>query len=233
GPTRLLEQLNAGRIERHGETTCVRLGIGAVSVNAHRRAAGDRLLDELDATRVVLRRLPDLEFECTKAVFQAVFDFPLDVSWRGAAEWGKQRQTCVSIYAEERMSLEHFDCGDERSRGHLTCGDIARDNGLCLARVLADDSRRVLAAKSPAAVSHLAARSRRDVPFAPPDPAVAAYLDDDRFKLGEGAIRQHIGTYEGQPHGSQHNLLQSHRIAFRVCFCDAVAAPLNGSARYP
>src|SRR5262249_40032795 len=35
GPTRLLEQLNAGRIERHGETTCVRLGIGAVSVNAH------------------------------------------------------------------------------------------------------------------------------------------------------------------------------------------------------
>src|SRR5260370_1205013 len=83
GRARLLEQFNAGRIERHGETTGIRLGIGAVGVKAHRRAAGDRPLDELDATRVVLRRLPDLDFECTKAVFQALFDFPLDVSGRG------------------------------------------------------------------------------------------------------------------------------------------------------
>src|SRR5262249_60944560 len=48
--------------------------------------------------------------------------------------------------------------------------------------------------------------------FAPPDPAVAvAYLDDDRFKLGERAVGQHIRTNEGQLHGSQHNLLQTHR----------------------
>ena len=80
--------------------------------------------------------------------------------------------------------------------------------------VLADDSRGVLAAESPAAVSRLAARSRRDVSFAPSDPAIGvAYLDDDRFKLGEGAIGEHIGTNEGQPYGSQHNLLQSHRLS--------------------
>ena len=112
------------------------------------------------------------------------------------------------------MPLEHFDCCDERSRRHLTCGEVARDDGLGLARVLADDSRRVLAAESPAAVSRLAARSRRDVSFAPSDPGVGvAYLDDDWFKLGEGAIGQHIGMNEGQPHSSQHNLLQSHRLS--------------------
>ena len=113
---RLLEQFNAGRIERHGETTGICLGIGAVGVKTHRRAAGDRPLDELDATRVVLRRLPDLDFEGTKAVFQVLFDFLLDVSRRGAAEWGEQRQTRVTIYAEQRMALEHFDCRDERGR---------------------------------------------------------------------------------------------------------------------
>src|SRR5215813_11711036 len=112
------------------------------------------------------------------------------------------------------MPLEHFDCREECGRLHLARGDIARDDGLGLARLLPDDSRRVLAAESPAAISRLAARSRRDVSFAPPDPAVAvAYLDDDRFKLGEGAIGQHIRTNEGQPHGSQHNLLQSHRLS--------------------
>src|SRR5262245_57575696 len=97
GRARLLEQFNAGRIERHGETTGVYLGISAVGVKAHRRAAGDRPLDELDATRVVLRRLTDLDFEGTKAVFQALFDFPLDVSGRRTAEWGEQWQTRVTI----------------------------------------------------------------------------------------------------------------------------------------
>ena len=42
---------------------------------------------------------------------------------------------------------------------------------------------------------------------------VVAYLDNDRFKLSEGAIGQYIRTTEGQPHGSQHNLLQSHRLS--------------------
>src|SRR5262249_37675830 len=112
------------------------------------------------------------------------------------------------------MPLEHFDCRDERGRRHLTCGEVTRDEGLGLVRVLADDSRRVLAAEGPAAISRLAARSWRDVSFAPSDPAIAiAYLDDDWFKLGEGAIGQHIGTNEGQPYGSQHNLLQSHRLS--------------------
>src|SRR5262245_13714155 len=116
------------------------------------------------------------------------------------------------------MPLEHFDGGDECSRGHLARRDIARDDGFGLARVLTDDSRRVLPAESPTAISRLVARSRRDVSFAPPDPAVAvAYLDDDRFKLGEGAIRQHIRTTEGQPHGSQHNLLQSHGLSSVAC----------------
>src|SRR5262249_47934364 len=118
------------------------------------------------------------------------------------------------------MPFEHFDGRDECSRRHLARRDIARDDGLGLARVLADDSRRVLAAESPASISRLAARSRRDVPFAPPDAAVAVtYLYDDRLKLGEGAIGQHIRTAEGQPHGSQHNLLQSHRLSYIACFC--------------
>src|SRR5262249_5892170 len=96
------------------------------------------------------------------------------------------------------MPLEHFDCREECGRRHLARGNIARDDGLGLARLLADDSRRVLAAESPAAISRLAARSRRDVSFAPPDPAVAvAYLDDDRFKLGERTVGQHIRTNEG------------------------------------
>src|SRR5260370_4481747 len=155
-----------------------------------------------------------MNFEGTKAVLQVLFGFPLDVSGRGTAEWGEQRQTRASIYAEQRMPLEHFDCRDECGRRHLTCGEVARDDGLGLARVLADDSRRVLAAEGPAAGSRLGARSRRDVSFAPSDPAVrVAYLDDDWFKLGEGAIGQHIGTNDGQPHGSQHNLLQSHRLS--------------------
>src|SRR5439155_17762229 len=70
GRARLLEQLNAGRIERHGETTGIRLEIGEVGVKAHRRGGGKCPPDELDATRVVLRRLPDLDFECTKSVCQ-------------------------------------------------------------------------------------------------------------------------------------------------------------------
>src|SRR5262249_3902123 len=157
--------------------------------------------------------------------FQALLDFPLDVCGRGTAEWGEQRQTRVSIYREQRMPLEHFDCRDECGRRHLACGDVARDDGLGLARVLADDARRLLAAETPAAVSRLAARSRRDMSFTPSDPAVAvAYLDNDRFKLGEGAVGQHIGTNKGQPHGSQHNLLQSHRLS-SVVFDYAVATP--------
>src|SRR5499427_6317470 len=233
GRARQLEQLNPGRIECHGEPTSIRLRIGADGIKSHRRAAGDRPMDELDATRVVLRRLADLDLEGTKAVLQALLDFPLDVSGRGTVEWGEQRQTRVSIHREQRMPLEHFDCREECGRRHLARGNIARDDGLGLARVLADDSRRVLAAESPAAISRLAARSRRDVSFAPPDPAVAvAYLDDDRFKLGEGAVGQHIRTNEGQLHGSQHNLLQSHRLSSVVCFCDAVARPLNGSVHY-
>src|SRR5215831_3186195 len=55
GWARLLEQFNAGWIERHGETTGISLGLGAIGVKAHCRAASDRSLDELDATRVVLR----------------------------------------------------------------------------------------------------------------------------------------------------------------------------------
>jgi hypothetical protein len=158
---------------------------------------------QIGSTRVVICRLPDLDFEGTKAVFQALFDFPLDVSGRGTVEWGEQRQTRISIYAEQRMALKHFDCRDECGRRHLTCGEVTRDDGLGLARVLADDSRCVLAAENPAAVSRLTARSRRDVSFAPSNPAVVvAYLDDDRFKVGEGAIGQHIGTNERQPHGS-------------------------------
>ena len=87
----------------------------------------------------------------------------------------------------------------------------------------------MLAAESPAAVSRLAARSRRDVSFAPSDPGVGvAYLDDDWFKLGEGAIGQHIGTNERQPHGSQHNLLQSHRLS-SVVFVTQSLRPSMGS----
>src|SRR5215472_13929493 len=56
------------------------------------------------------------------------------------------------------------------------------------------------------------------MPFAPPDSTIAvAYLDDDRLKLGEGTVRQYIGTDEGQPHGSQYNLLQSHRSYSGMC----------------
>src|SRR6516165_9117006 len=201
---RLLEQLNAGRIGRHDETTGIRLGIGAVGVKPHRRAAGDHPLDELDTTRVVIRGLPNLDLEATKAVFQALLDFPLDVSGRGTTECGEQRQTRFSLHREQRMPLEHFDCREECGRRHLARSNIASDDGLGLARVLADDSRRVLAAESPATISRLAARSRRDMSFAPPDPAVVvAYLDDDRFKLGEGAVGQHIRTNEGQSHGPQ------------------------------
>src|SRR5260370_40794328 len=155
-----------------------------------------------------------MNFEGTKAVLQVLFGFPLDVSGRGTAEWGEQRQTRVSIYAEQRMPLEHFDCRDERRRRHLTCGEVARDDGLGLARGLADDSRRVLTAEGPAAVSRLGARSRRDVSFAPSDPPFAvAYLDDNRFKLREGAIGQLIGTNARQPHHSQHKRLYSHRVS--------------------
>src|SRR5262252_8517654 len=121
------------------------------------------------------------------------------------------------------MPLEHFDCREECGRRHLARGDIARDDGLGLARLLADDSRRVLAAERPSAVPRLAARSRRDVSFAPPDPAVAvADLDDDRLKLGEGAIAQHIGTDERQPHGSQHSVVQSHGVPPVARFVAAV-----------
>src|SRR5262249_24987196 len=155
------------------ETTGIRLRIGAVGVKSHRRAAGDRPLDELDARRVVLRRLPDLDLEGTKAVFQALLDFPLDVSGRGTVEWDEQRQKRCWIHRAHRMPRDHFVCREECGRLHLARVDIARDDGLGLARLLADDSRRVLAAESPAAISRLAARSRRDVSFAPPDPAVA------------------------------------------------------------
>jgi ABC-type uncharacterized transport system substrate-binding protein len=90
-----------------------------------------------------------------------LFDFPLDFSGRGTAEWGEQRQTRVSIYAEQRMPLEHFDCRDERGRRHLTYGEVARDDGLGLARVLADDSRRVLAAEAPFLAALLRGLRRR------------------------------------------------------------------------
>jgi hypothetical protein len=66
------------------------------------------------------------------------------------------------------------------------------------------------------------------VSFAPSDPGVAvAYLDDDRFKLGEGAIGQHIGTNEGQPHGSQHNLLQSHRLSSVVFVTQSLSPSMD------
>src|SRR5262249_34006573 len=55
GPAWLLEQVNAGRVGCPGGTTRIPLPRDAIGGKAHRRAAGDRPLDELDATRVVLR----------------------------------------------------------------------------------------------------------------------------------------------------------------------------------
>src|SRR5262249_27256502 len=78
-------------------------------------------------------------------------------------------------------------------------------------RVLADDGRGVLAAEGPATFTRLAAGARRDVPFAPTDSAVAvAHLDNDRFELGEGAVRQNVRTYQRQSDSPQPELLQLH-----------------------
>jgi len=87
------------------------------------------------------------------------------------------------------MTFQHFDRRQQRSRGDSAVGDIARNDSFRLVRVLADDRCGVLVAEGPAAVPRLAARSWRDMPFAPTNSTVTvANLNDDGLKLGEGAV---------------------------------------------
>ena len=54
-------------------------GIGAIGINPHRCAAGDRTLDGLDAIGIGLRVLADLDFEGAKAVLKPPLDLLLDL----------------------------------------------------------------------------------------------------------------------------------------------------------
>ena len=89
-----------------------------------------------------------------------------------------------------------------------------RDDRLGVRAIHADDFRGVLVAERPAALAGLAAGARRDVAFAPADPAVAvAHLDDDRLELVEGPIGQHIRPDQRQADLPQHDLSQLHGLS--------------------
>ena len=80
----------------------------------------------------------------------------------------------------------------------------SRRSARCRRGLLAEDGVRVLAAEGPAARGRLAARSRRNMPFAPADaPVAVAHLDDDRLELGIGPIGEHIRADQRQPHDAQ------------------------------
>ena len=69
--------------------------------------------------------------------------------------------------------------------------------------VLADQRCGLLPAECPAAFARLAAGARRDVPFAPADPAIAIpHFEDDRLEFRERAIGEHVRPDQGQTHSS-------------------------------
>src|SRR5262245_18687123 len=110
------------------------------------------------------------------------------------------------------MALEHFDGGEQRRCRDLAVAQIGSNNRLRILDLLANNGLGMLSAKRPAAVAGLAARSRRDVPFTPTDPAIAvAYLDDDRLELVEGAIGEHVWPNQRKAYFPQRHLFQLHR----------------------
>ena len=97
GPARLLEQLDARRIERRREAARIGFGKGAVGVDPHGAAAIDGALDRVHARKVVGRILADLDLEGAKAVLEPPLDLLLDLLRRRTVERRQQRQADLAI----------------------------------------------------------------------------------------------------------------------------------------
>ncbi|MEJ0071071.1 MAG: hypothetical protein WDO24_22690 [Pseudomonadota bacterium] len=79
GIARLLEQLDPRGVERGGKAAGIGFAISAVRIEPHGRAAGNSLLDRLDAPRIVVNALPDLDLERSEAVLEPPLDLFGDV----------------------------------------------------------------------------------------------------------------------------------------------------------
>jgi hypothetical protein len=122
------------------------------------------------------------------------------------------------------MLLQHLDRGEQRRRRDFAGSRIARHRRLGLVCRFADQRCGLLPAECPAAFARLAAGARRDVPFAPADPAIAIpHFEDDRLEFGERAIGEHVRPDQGQTDLSQRELVQLYRLTHTPARLQATA----------
>src|SRR5262249_13599091 len=157
------------------------------------RATCESLLYRLHTLGVSIHILANLDFEGAKALFKALRNLLLNVPWCRAVERRQDRQCDIPVDAKQRVTFQHLDRGQKRRRRDLAGIYIGGDDRLGLVSILSDNSRRVLGAKFPTLFTRLAARTWRDMAFAPPDATVViAHLNDNRLELGERAVGEHV-----------------------------------------